>query len=161
MKTKRYRRRRKTLSWAAAAARLRWTAAAPAGFLRAARALTLFVGAILLADAGGAFAQNTFDVGTNLVDVSRMKGNETDPTDAASHLNFSVAAGAGNSVIVTFSPWQGGRAYQLEAATNLANPAWITLTNGFTVTTNGAGVFTVQPGNASGVFYRLSAQVIP
>jgi uncharacterized repeat protein (TIGR01451 family) len=85
----------------------------------------------------------------------------TDPTDAASHLNFSVAAGPGNSVIVTFSPCQGGRAYELEAVTNLANPAWITLTNGFTVTTNGAGVFTVQPGNASGVIYRLSAQVIP
>jgi len=85
----------------------------------------------------------------------------TNPTDAASHLNFSVAAGAGNSVAITFSPWQGGRGYQLQATTNVANPAWITLTNGYTVNTNGAGVFTVTQTNSSSAFYQLSARIIP
>jgi uncharacterized repeat protein (TIGR01451 family) len=84
----------------------------------------------------------------------------TDPTDPASHLNFSVAAGPDNSVTVTFSPCQGGRAYELEAAANLAAPAWTALTNGFTVNTNGAGVFTLPQADSSS-FYRLSAQIIP
>jgi uncharacterized repeat protein (TIGR01451 family) len=85
----------------------------------------------------------------------------TDPTDPASHLIFSVAPGTGNSVTVTFTPWQGGRAYELQAAADLSAPLWTPLTNGFTVNTNGAGVFTVQQPGSSAAFYRLSAQIIP
>jgi hypothetical protein len=62
---------------------------------------------------------------------------------------------------VTFSPWQGGRAYQLQAAADLADPVWTTLTNGYTVGTNGSGVFTVTQTNSIASFYRLSAQIIP
>jgi uncharacterized repeat protein (TIGR01451 family) len=85
----------------------------------------------------------------------------TDPTDAASHLNFIISPASSNVVAVTFSPCQGGRAYQLEAATNLANPLWTTLTNSFTANTNGSGAFTVTQTNAAAAFYRLSAEIIP
>jgi uncharacterized repeat protein (TIGR01451 family) len=85
----------------------------------------------------------------------------TDPTDAASHLNFSVSPVSSNVVAVTFSPCQGGRAYQLLAATDLASPLWTTLTNAFTQNTNGSGTFTVTQTNAAAAFYRLSAQIIP
>ena len=85
----------------------------------------------------------------------------TDPTDAQSHLNFIISPASSNIVAFTFSPCQGGRNYQLEAATNLASPLWITLTNGFTVDSNGSGAFTVTQTNAAAAFYRLSAQVAP
>jgi len=85
----------------------------------------------------------------------------TDPTDAGSRLSFTVTPVSSNVLSVTFSPWQGGRAYELQAAADLANPVWITLTNGYTVGTNGSGAFTVTQTNSSGSFYRLSAQIIP
>ncbi|MGA2177628.1 MAG: hypothetical protein ABSH38_21850 [Verrucomicrobiota bacterium] len=85
----------------------------------------------------------------------------TDPTDPASHLNFSVSYGPGNVVSVTFSPWQGGRAYALQSATDLSAGAWMTLTNTVTVDTNGNGVFTVTQPSPASAFYRLSAQILP
>jgi uncharacterized repeat protein (TIGR01451 family) len=85
----------------------------------------------------------------------------TNPTDASSHLNFSVTPETGNAVSVTFSPWQGGRAYQLQTATDLSTGAWVTLTNTASVNANGDGVFTVAQPNSAGSFYRLSAQVLP
>jgi uncharacterized repeat protein (TIGR01451 family) len=84
------------------------------------------------------------------------------PTNGASGFSFTVAPASGNEVSINFSPCQGGRNYQLQAVTNLASPVWTTLTNGFTVNTNGSGTFTVTQTNASGAFfYRLSAQIIP
>jgi succinylarginine dihydrolase len=62
---------------------------------------------------------------------------------------------------VVFSPWQGGRIYQLVAATNLASPVWTALTNTVSVNTNGDGVFTITQPNAANNFYRLSAQLAP
>jgi uncharacterized repeat protein (TIGR01451 family) len=85
----------------------------------------------------------------------------TDPTDATSHLSFTVAPVSSNALSVTFAPLQGGRAYQLQAAANLVNPVWTTLTNGYTTGTNGSGSFTVTQTNSSSSFYRLSAQIIP
>jgi hypothetical protein len=85
----------------------------------------------------------------------------TDPTDAASHLNFSVTPVSSNVFSVTFSPWQGGREYKLQAAPDLTNPVWLTLTNGYTIGNNGSGTFTVTQANASAAFYRLSAQITP
>ena len=84
-----------------------------------------------------------------------------DPTEAASRLSFTVTPASNNVLSVTFSPWQGGRAYQLQAAADLADPVWTTLTNGYTVGTNGSGVFTVTQTNSIASFYRLSAQIIP
>jgi hypothetical protein len=84
----------------------------------------------------------------------------TNPTNTASTLNFSLSR-SGATVTVVFFPWQGGRAYQLLAASDLAAGVWTPLTNTVTVTTNGDGVFTLtQPGAAS-AFYRLSATVLP
>jgi hypothetical protein len=85
----------------------------------------------------------------------------TNPTNASSHLNFSVAQGPGESVSVTFSPWITGRAYQLQSATNLVSGAWITLTNTVAVNASGSGVFTVTSTNSASAFYRLSAQILP
>jgi hypothetical protein len=84
----------------------------------------------------------------------------TDPTDATSHLVFTVTPGLSNTVSITFSPCQGGRAYQLQSAAALPPAAWTTLTNGYTVNTNGSGTFTVGQTNAASAFYRLSAQVV-
>jgi uncharacterized repeat protein (TIGR01451 family) len=85
----------------------------------------------------------------------------TDPTNALSKLNFTVAALAGNMVSVNFSPYQGGRVYQLLSTTNLFDPQWLTLTNVATVDTNGNGVFTVMQPSPVGGFYRLSATLSP
>jgi hypothetical protein len=76
-------------------------------------------------------------------------------------LNFIVSPVSSNAVAVTFSPCQGGRAYQLQAAADLASPLWTTLTNTFTQNTNGSGTFTVTQTNAAAAFYRLSTQIIP
>ncbi len=81
----------------------------------------------------------------------------TDPNDAASHLNMSVSLTGANTATVIFSPWVGGRVYQLQFTTDLTNPNWQTLTNVPTVDANGEGVFTVpQPGGFVS-FYRLNA----
>jgi hypothetical protein len=62
---------------------------------------------------------------------------------------------------VNFSPYQGGRVYQLLSATNLANPQWLTLTNVPTVDTNGNGVFIVTQPNSYAGYYLLSATLSP
>ncbi len=85
----------------------------------------------------------------------------TDPTDATSHLNFVVSPLSSNEIAVTFSPCQGGRSYQLQAAPDLAIPIWTPLTNVFTVNTNGSGTFTVAQPSGAPAFYRLSAQILP
>jgi len=85
----------------------------------------------------------------------------TDPTDASSKLVFTVKPLAGNMVSVNFSPYQGGRVYQLLSSTNLLNPQWLTLTNVATVDTNGNGVFTLTQPSATAGFYRLSAALSP
>jgi hypothetical protein len=85
----------------------------------------------------------------------------TDPTLPSSQLQFKATPVSSTNVAVNFAPWQGGRLYQLQSATNLANPNWITLTNTPLQNTNdGSGTFTVRqtPTNA---FYRLSATLLP
>jgi uncharacterized repeat protein (TIGR01451 family) len=83
------------------------------------------------------------------------------PTNAASTLSFTMAPASASKVAVTFSPYQGGRSYELEVSTNLAESVWTPLTNTFTLSTNGAGTFTVTTTNSAAAFYRLSAYVIP
>jgi uncharacterized repeat protein (TIGR01451 family) len=85
----------------------------------------------------------------------------TDPTDPTSRLNFNVTPLAGNRVSVSFSPYQGGRTYQLLTATDLSNPQWMALTNTPTVDANGNGVFTVTQPGAANAYYRLSATLAP
>jgi uncharacterized repeat protein (TIGR01451 family) len=83
------------------------------------------------------------------------------PNNPNSSLIFQVSQGASNSVNVMFSPYQGGRLYQLQAAACLASPQWVTLTNQVTTDTNGNGLFIVNQANATNSFYRLSATVAP
>jgi len=113
-----------------------------------------------------------FFFGTNIVSASADADGDgypnyaeyvfgTDPTNAASKLNFAVTALASNLVSISFSPWQGGRNYQLLSATNLYPLVWTPLTNTATVDTNGNGVFTVTQPSAVVGFYLLSAQLAP
>ncbi|HEX3717279.1 MAG TPA: hypothetical protein VH595_04865 [Verrucomicrobiae bacterium] len=83
----------------------------------------------------------------------------TDPTDPTSKLNFTVTPLGGNMVSVNFTPYQGGRNYQLLSATTLASPQWMVLTNVATVDTNGNGVFTLTQPNGANAFYRLSSSI--
>jgi len=76
-------------------------------------------------------------------------------------LNFSVAYEPGDAVSVSFSPWMGGRAYQLQSATNLTGGIWVTLTNTVTVNASGNGVFSVAQPNLASAYFRLSAQILP
>ncbi len=85
----------------------------------------------------------------------------TDPTDPTSKLNFTVSPLAGNMVSVKFSPYQGGRVYQLLSNTNLLNPQWLALTNTATVDTNGNGVFILTQPDPDAGYYRLSATLSP
>lgn len=92
------------------------------------------------------------------------------PNDPAHTPNFWISFPAGNTVMVSFAPYQGGRIYQLQTTTNLLNPHWVTLTNQPAIGTNGTGMFTNGTGygvfnithpNAAQSFFRLSAQVVP
>jgi uncharacterized repeat protein (TIGR01451 family) len=86
----------------------------------------------------------------------------TDPTSKSSQLQFLVTPGPSTNVTVTFSPYQGGRVYQLLASSNLARPAWVTLTNTPTLNTNnGSGFFTVGRTPGAAVFYRLAVSLSP
>jgi hypothetical protein len=80
----------------------------------------------------------------------------TDPTDPNSHLVFTVTP-SGTNVTVTFTPWVGGRVYQLQTIADLGNPTWVTLTNAVTVNTNGQGIITVPQSANGNAFYRLNA----
>jgi hypothetical protein len=75
-------------------------------------------------------------------------------------------------VTAYFTPYQGGRIYRLQTATNLSNPRWVTLTNLPVLSTNafssaagtftngtGYGVFTVTQPGATQLYYRLAAQL--
>jgi len=86
----------------------------------------------------------------------------TDPTSASNQLQFQVTPGPSTNVTVTFAPYQGGRIYQLQSSSSLANPAWVTLPNTPAVNTNnGSGFFTVGQTPGAAVFYRLSASLAP
>jgi uncharacterized repeat protein (TIGR01451 family) len=85
----------------------------------------------------------------------------TDPTNPNSQLNFALTVSTNGAVTVVFSPWQGGRNYQLLSSTDLTIPGWTVLTNQVSVDTNGNGIFTITQPNATNSFYQLSAQIIP
>jgi len=115
---------------------------------------------------------SSFYFGTNIVSGSADSDGDgysnyaeyifgTDPTDPTSYLNFSVTPLPGGMATVKFSPYQGGRIYQLLSNTNLLNPQWLTLTNVATQDTNGNGVFTVTETNPKATYYRLSATLAP
>src|SRR5580658_10499830 len=90
-------------------------AARPIGCRWAARTLTLLVAAVALMATRAAVAQKAgFTVGTNLVDISQAKGNETDPCLAINPLNPSnmvvVAAsdGTNGGLFLAFTTNRGG-----------------------------------------------------
>ena len=86
------------------------------------------------------------------------------PTPLPSQVNcrFLVTPGPSTNVTVTFSPWQGGRIYQLLSSGNPAGPAWVTLTNTPTINTNnGSASFTVGQKAGTAVFYRLAVSLSP
>jgi uncharacterized repeat protein (TIGR01451 family) len=112
-----------------------------------------------------------FYFGTNVVASADADGDGysnyaeyvlgTCPTNSLDYLQFSASPATSTNVTVTFAPYQGGRSYQLQSATNLANPTWLTLTNTATETTSGTGVFTVSRTGGAPVFYRLATSLSP
>ena len=86
----------------------------------------------------------------------------TDPNSPSNQLQFLVTQGPSTNVTVTFSPFQGGRIYQLLASSNPASSAWVTLTNIPTLNTNdGSGFFKVAQTPGAAAFYRLSVSLPP
>lgn len=84
----------------------------------------------------------------------------TDPINAASRLTMAVQP-APNGLLAVFSPWQGGRVYELQSSTNAASGIWNVLSLTPTVT-NGQGFFSVtNSGQAGSRFYRLAVQLMP
>lgn len=85
----------------------------------------------------------------------------TSPTNAASQLSFSVSPANGGLQAV-FSPWQYGRIYQLQSATNLSAPLWTNLPNLTPApTTNGQGVILFTNPAVSPAYYRLAISLTP
>ena len=83
-----------------------------------------------------------------------------DPTSKSGQLLFTVAPGPSTNTTVSFAPFQGGRIYQIQCATNLVNPAWVTLTNQPAQNPNdGSGFFTVGRSPGKVVFYRLAVSL--
>ncbi|HZM04037.1 MAG TPA: hypothetical protein VFC44_13585 [Candidatus Saccharimonadales bacterium] len=85
----------------------------------------------------------------------------TVPNDPASHLTFQVSQTSSGAVSISFSPYQGGRLYQLQSTDSVTNPQWLTQTNKASIDASGNGVFTLSQPNAANLFYRLSASVTP
>jgi len=91
------------------------------------------------------------------------------PTNPPASSNFwATFVTASNVVHTYFQPFQGGRIYQMQSATNLTNPHWVALTNQpavVTIPTNlytngtGYGMFTVTKTNTAPTYYRLSTQL--
>lgn len=82
----------------------------------------------------------------------------TDPTNAAARFTFGMQPVAGG-LQFDFSPWQGGRSYELQSTTDLAAESWSVLTN-LPAVANGRGTF-MLPVDATegGVFYRLNIRL--
>jgi len=88
------------------------------------------------------------------------------PPDASTSLKFWVTFPTSNTVTAWFSPYQGGRTYQLQATTNLSSLQWSNLTltqpniatNAFGMFSNGTGngFFTTNFSNSTQTFFRLS-----
>jgi uncharacterized repeat protein (TIGR01451 family) len=88
----------------------------------------------------------------------------TAPTDPADSPDFWVTFPSTNQVMVTFSPYVGGRNYVLQSSADFSQTQnWVTLTNQPSLSTdgNGYGVFMVNQTNATQTFFRLSASVVP
>lgn len=113
-----------------------------------------------------------FYYGTNNINPSQLAANGysiiddyilgISPTDPNARLNFGTRPNARNGFQAIFSPYMGGRNYQLQSATNLLNPAWQTIANlPLTQDTNGNGIITCTNVNANSgaTFYRLSVQL--
>ena len=84
----------------------------------------------------------------------------TDPTDGNSRISFRAEPTVGGMNFI-FSPWQGGRIYQLASATNLVSPSWTLLPNTPLVTGN-VGTFTLtNPAATGGLFCRLAVHLAP
>jgi uncharacterized repeat protein (TIGR01451 family) len=86
------------------------------------------------------------------------------PGDPSNTPNFWLTFPDANTVMVTFTPYLGGRNYYLQTSTNLARAnGWVTLTNQPSITTDGNayGCFIASQTNAAGSFYRISASIIP
>ena len=80
----------------------------------------------------------------------------------SSQLQFLVTPGSSTNMTVTFSPWQGGRIYQLQSSTNPGIAAWVTLTNTPALNTNdGTGFFTFGKTPGAAIFYRLAVSLSP
>ena len=84
----------------------------------------------------------------------------TDPTNFLSRLTMN-AQPTPNGLLVIFSPWQGGRIYELESRTNLAAGNWGALP--LAPMQNGSqGIFSVTNSARPGPhFYRLSVRLTP
>lgn len=84
----------------------------------------------------------------------------TDPTNSLSRLTMT-AQSTPTGLLVAFSPWQGGRIYELQSRTNLAVGNWDALPLA-PAQSSGQGIFSVtnsaQPGP---YFYRLSVRLMP
>ena len=113
----------------------------------------------------------SFYFGTNTVNPSSPGSNGyslfanyiigTSPTNAASKLSFSVSP-ANAAFQAVFSPWQYGRNYQLQSATNLSAPLWTNLPNLTPApTTNGQGVIVFTNTANSPAYYRLAISLSP
>jgi sugar lactone lactonase YvrE len=106
--------------------------------------------------------------GTNAVSSSAIAANGytllsdyilgLSPIDPNSVLNFNVNP-IHNGFKAVFSPFMGDRTYQLQVATNLANPAWTTVSNTTAIQTNGQGLIMVTNIVGTPVFYRLSVSL--
>jgi hypothetical protein len=82
------------------------------------------------------------------------------PLDPDTALDLAIAHTTGSGYKAVFSPYLGGRTYQLQTATNITHPVWQTLSNlSVTQDTNGNGVITFSGTNALRGYYRLSVQL--
>lgn len=114
---------------------------------------------------------SAFYFGTNGVNGSALAANGRTffedyligiaPNDPDTHLEFNISP-MNPGFLVTFSPWEGGRTYQLASATNLSNPVW-TVLPALPVTQNtyGEGLITYTNHSGSHTFYRLTVSPSP
>ena len=85
----------------------------------------------------------------------------TDPTDAASHLEFKLEVAGSNTFRASVFPFYADRVYRLQNQTSLNSGGWLTLTNLPQIEANGSGAFPLPTEAVSQNFLRLKVEWLP
>lgn len=108
----------------------------------------------------GSAANGASDTDSDGFDAEAEYVAGTDPTRAASKLRFGFADRTNNVATFNFSPYHGGRLYELESQQSLGTNGWTTEALA-PEESSGDGVFRIFISPGGQIFYRLRVRYAP